>query len=236
MSDTKTIPIFPLELVLFPRQELPLRIFEPRYKQLIDDCMISDGQFGVCLVDETKTILGWQAPCMIGTAAKITQCSDIDMAGMQLYVQAIGRSKFRINKIIPPVIPLPYDYDPYSPDGHIRMAELQEKEKTKGKLYLRAEIELIPEITDNITLEQWKHLVEIWKQKILTQALPKIINPFELDQLLAGYGLVSDIPTIDYVYSLAALGASSPTELQEILEAENITSLIQKTEELFEKR
>jgi len=40
MSEKKIIPIFPLDLVLFPRQELPLRIFEPRYKQLVDDCML----------------------------------------------------------------------------------------------------------------------------------------------------------------------------------------------------
>jgi Lon protease-like protein len=48
MAETKIIPIFPLDLVLFPRQELPLRVFEPRYKQLVDDCMLGDGQFGVC--------------------------------------------------------------------------------------------------------------------------------------------------------------------------------------------
>ena len=42
MTETKIIPIFPLDLVLFPRQELPLRVFEPRYKQLVDDCMLGD--------------------------------------------------------------------------------------------------------------------------------------------------------------------------------------------------
>lgn len=63
----KTIPIFPLNLVLFPRQKLPLRIFEPRYKQLIDDCMMENGQFGVCLVDDQKKVLGWESPRLVGT-------------------------------------------------------------------------------------------------------------------------------------------------------------------------
>ena len=100
MTNLKTIPIFPLDLVLFPRQELPLRIFEPRYKQLVDDCMLSDGQFGVCLVDSNKQILGWNGPQNIGTIAKITKCEDVEMDGMQLHIQTIGRNKFRIKKFI----------------------------------------------------------------------------------------------------------------------------------------
>ena len=100
MADSRTIPIFPLNLVLFPRQKLPLRIFEPRYKQLIDDCMVSDSQFGICLADESKKIQGWEAPRMVGTMAKITKCEDVEM-GMQLFVDTIGRHKFKINEIIP---------------------------------------------------------------------------------------------------------------------------------------
>ena len=63
MSENKIIPIFPLDLVLFPRQELPLRIFEPRYKQLVDDCMLGDGQFGVCLIDEQLNYWYEQVNC-----------------------------------------------------------------------------------------------------------------------------------------------------------------------------
>ena len=98
------MPIFPLDLVLFPRQELPLRIFEPRYKQLVDDCMLGDGQFGVCLVDSSNVISGWNGPKPIGTIAKITKCEDVDIDGMQLQIQTMGRSKFKIKKIIPPSI------------------------------------------------------------------------------------------------------------------------------------
>ena len=71
MTETKIIPIFPLDLVLFPRQELPLRIFEPRYKQLVDDCMLGDGQFGVCLIDEHNSVNGWNSPKLVGTIAKL---------------------------------------------------------------------------------------------------------------------------------------------------------------------
>ena len=59
MPKTKTIPIFPLDLVLFPHQLLPLQIFEPRYKQMIDDCMLSDKEFGVCLSHKDMTFGNW---------------------------------------------------------------------------------------------------------------------------------------------------------------------------------
>jgi len=96
LQKEKFLPIFPLDLVLFPRQQLPLRIFEPRYKQLVDDCMLSEGLFGVCLCDKSKTVSGWEAPHSVGTIAKITKCQDIDIIGQHLYIETTGRSKFRI--------------------------------------------------------------------------------------------------------------------------------------------
>ncbi|HEX2714604.1 MAG TPA: LON peptidase substrate-binding domain-containing protein [Candidatus Acidoferrales bacterium] len=43
------IPLFPLEVVLFPGAALPLHIFEPRYKQMVRHCMDEDEVFGVVL-------------------------------------------------------------------------------------------------------------------------------------------------------------------------------------------
>ena len=103
---------------MFPRQELPLRIFEPRYKQLVDDCMINDGQFGVCLIDPHSTVNGWNAPRQIGTITKITQCRDAELDGTQLHVETIGRNKFKITRIMPPSIAQPQNYDPYTLEGH----------------------------------------------------------------------------------------------------------------------
>ncbi len=40
-------PIFPLNVVLFPGYKLPLRIFEPRYRRMLDDCIAGDGRFVV---------------------------------------------------------------------------------------------------------------------------------------------------------------------------------------------
>jgi uncharacterized protein len=233
LTQTKILPIFPLDLVLFPRQELPLRIFEPRYKQLVDDCMLGDGQFGVCFIDANNLIGGWAAPKSIGTIAKITKCTDVDLDGMQLHIETIGRNKFKINKIIPPSLVQPSNYDPYTVEGHTNISELHEKLGTKEKMYIRAEVELIPEIDDNIPLDKWEKLVAMWKNKIISQALPQIVESHALDHVLEKYYLITDTPTIDYIYSLSALGAKDPNELQPILEANTMDDLIQKVQELL---
>ena len=44
---SKVIPLFPLNLVAFPGEKLNLHIFEPRYKQLVKDCVSKDILFGV---------------------------------------------------------------------------------------------------------------------------------------------------------------------------------------------
>lgn len=41
------LPLFPLDLVLLPRVPLPLHIFEPRYKEMINECLDSNRHFGI---------------------------------------------------------------------------------------------------------------------------------------------------------------------------------------------
>ena len=41
------LPLFPLEVVLLPGTPLPLHIFEPRYKEMIGECLANDAPFGV---------------------------------------------------------------------------------------------------------------------------------------------------------------------------------------------
>ena len=233
MPETKIIPIFPLDLVLFPRQTLPLRVFEPRYKQLVDDCMLGDGQFGVCLIDETNSVNGWNSPKLVGTIAKITECKDVEIDGLQLHIETLGRNSFKIKKIIPPSISQPKDYDPLSVEGHQQVSEIHEKIGTGNKMYIQAEVEMIPEIDEDITIDQWQKLIRLWKKKIIQQALPQVVEPHALEHVLEQYYLKTDTPTIDYIYSLAALGAKIPNELQPILEAKTIDELIQKVEELL---
>ena len=44
------LPLFPLHAVLFPGGLLPLKVFEPRYLELVAHCLREDSGFGVCLI------------------------------------------------------------------------------------------------------------------------------------------------------------------------------------------
>lgn len=59
------LPLFPLEVVLFPGTPLPLHIFEPRYKEMIGECLAQKHSFGVVLVKE-------KALAQVGCAAQVT--------------------------------------------------------------------------------------------------------------------------------------------------------------------
>jgi len=51
MEHTEVLPLFPLEAVIFPQSQLPLHVFEERYKQLIAECMPGDRSFGINRMD-----------------------------------------------------------------------------------------------------------------------------------------------------------------------------------------
>lgn len=50
----KRLPIFPLPLVLFPNEMLPLHIFEPRYRKMLKDIELSNNLFGISFFDPAE--------------------------------------------------------------------------------------------------------------------------------------------------------------------------------------
>ncbi len=88
-----SIPLFPLRTVLFPGGPLPLRVFEPRYLDMISRCLREDGGFGVVLIKKGAET-GPAEFVDIGTIAKVSdwyQGSD----GI-LGVTATGERRFRV--------------------------------------------------------------------------------------------------------------------------------------------
>lgn len=93
---TDTIPLFPLRAVLFPGGPLPLRVFEPRYLDMVSRCMKQDTEFGVILI-ASGSETGEARLVQTGTRARITdwyQGSD----GI-LGVTAIGTGRFRLDHV-----------------------------------------------------------------------------------------------------------------------------------------
>ncbi|MEE9343801.1 MAG: LON peptidase substrate-binding domain-containing protein [Gammaproteobacteria bacterium] len=94
MNDQTTIPLFPLQNILFPGGVLTLRIFEPRYLTMISQCMRDGEGFGVCAIKSGKEV-GVAAHChTIGTYTRIVDF-DRDNEGL-LTVTLQGEKRFKI--------------------------------------------------------------------------------------------------------------------------------------------
>lgn len=81
--------LFPLPLVLVPTERLPLHIFEPKYKELIGECVEHGGEFGLVLAT------GDGAVHEVGTQAAVTDVLEVlDDGRMNVVVE--GRDRFRL--------------------------------------------------------------------------------------------------------------------------------------------
>ena len=92
----RELPIFPLPLVLNPGGDLHLRIFEPRYLDMVRDCARSQTGFGICSVLPTPGS-DLRGICSIGCEAKII---DFDtLPDGLLGIQVLGLERFRIQTL-----------------------------------------------------------------------------------------------------------------------------------------
>lgn len=87
------LPLFPLNTVLFPHLPLPLHVFEPRYRLMINDCLEAGHSFGVVGIREGLET-GPAIPYDVGTLAKIVRIDRMEDGRMNLLVS--GVSRFRI--------------------------------------------------------------------------------------------------------------------------------------------
>jgi Lon protease-like protein len=87
------LPLFPLNVVLFPGTVLPLHIFEARYRQMVADCQREDKPFGVVLLKPESEHLH-EVPYTIGTMAEIRNVDRLQDGRYNLI--AMGTQRFRI--------------------------------------------------------------------------------------------------------------------------------------------
>jgi len=97
-AETRRLPLFPLNVVLFPEASIPLQIFEERYKTMLQDCLDADSLFGVVLIKSGNEVGEPAEPYRVGTVAKIVQVTDAGQG--RLFVSATGGRRFRILEIV----------------------------------------------------------------------------------------------------------------------------------------
>ncbi|HYK56198.1 MAG TPA: LON peptidase substrate-binding domain-containing protein [Flavisolibacter sp.] len=89
---TNLIPIFPLGIVVYPGEDLNLHIFEPRYKQLINECYTEKKHFGIPSVIDSH-IQDY------GTLVQITEITTVHENG-EMDIKTKGDKVFRVLEII----------------------------------------------------------------------------------------------------------------------------------------
>jgi Lon protease-like protein len=94
--ETTELPLFPLSSVLFPGGSLGLRIFEPRYLDLVKRCGRSGEGFGICLILEGSEAGAPAVPAALGTEAAIVDFAMTDDGLLGLTVQ--GRRRFHVER------------------------------------------------------------------------------------------------------------------------------------------
>lgn len=99
------IPLFPLRTVLFPGMELPLQVFEERYKTMTRELLETGGVFGVLLIQQGREVGGGAIPFKAGTTAAIEEWQELE--GGRYRLRARGRQRFRIVEMLRP---RPYPY------------------------------------------------------------------------------------------------------------------------------
>jgi Lon protease-like protein len=89
-----TIPLFPLKTVLLPGNLLSLKIFEPRYVDMIAACLREEGVFGVVLIQQGEETSRHAEICSVGTSARIGDWEH--RADGLLGITAIGVDRFQV--------------------------------------------------------------------------------------------------------------------------------------------
>ena len=95
-SPRTELPLFPLSTVLFPGGRLDLRVFEPRYLDLVRECARNDKGFGVCLILSGTEIGAPAVPAAVGTLARIVDFHH-DPNGL-LGIVVEGGQRFRVRR------------------------------------------------------------------------------------------------------------------------------------------
>ncbi len=183
---TNFIPIFPLGIVVYPGENLNLHIFEPRYKQLVNECFAEKKSFGIPSVIEEQLQ-------DYGTLVNVTEIAKTEENG-EMDIRTQGVKVFRILEVIKEVpdklysgaiVNYPENYEEGNPDLMDRviksMRELHKMLKVT-KDFKKKDIELNTyDVAHHIGLsleEEYEFLAlmdERQRQEYLKRHLKKVI-------------------------------------------------------------
>lgn len=147
---SRRIPLFPLNVVLFPGMTLPLHIFEPRYQLMIRRCLEGDRTFGVCLIRSGEEVGAAADPFPVGTTCEIL--SALPLAEGRMNLSTVGRERFRVVRLYQELEYLEADIEPLTECEEPAPRELTEQVHGAAAEYIRVLLSLGGQTTPDLQL------------------------------------------------------------------------------------
>jgi Lon protease-like protein len=208
----RLLPLFPLPLVLFPGVPLPLHIFEPRYREMLADCLAGDRRFGIVFAPEDDTD-GPQRGA-VGCIAVIQNTETLPDGRSNIIV--VGDDRFAIARLVAGVRPyllgevVIYGDVEEAPEPLVSLArQLREVFERVGRAAraLADDRDPLPALPDDpaalsFTIASLIDLDPAGRQRLLASRSP-LARLRELDALLS--------PAVDMLESRAVIHARAKT-------------------------
>lgn len=133
----RELPIFPLGLVLFPGTPLPLHIFEPRYRRMMEDIRASGtNMFGVSYFEATQEgLTNDPAPGHVGCAAEVIEAQQLEDGRSNIIT--IGLARYRLEAYIDHGDPYLVGRVEFFEDEPEEQTELEEKARGVQEMFMR---------------------------------------------------------------------------------------------------
>lgn len=182
------IPLFPLNAVVFPEGELQLRLFEPRYIDMVSECLRKDNGFGICLIQEGEEAGSPAKFFPMGTYVRIIDWDKTDDGLLGITVK--GEQRFKVeqydiqkdNLNVGEITWLDDD-DELMPDGYQNFSLLLKEIGNRYELPIMEEVERFDDAN--------------WVSERLAELLP-----FEMASKQALLEMDSALHRFDYMQSL----------------------------------
>lgn len=194
--------MFPLGMTLLPGAVLPLQVFEPRYRQMVQDILgddVNQPEFGVVLIERGREVGGGDARAMIGTVARII---DIEVTPDGRYVlAAVGTERLRVTSWLPDD-PYPLaDVDVWPDEGELGDVPAERIERLHHRVRELNEIvlslgELVPPPDAEISDDPWLAVYHL--------ASLSPLGPADRQRILAARGLVERVQQLEEALDDAA--------------------------------
>ena len=214
MSDTpgERMPMFPLGSALVPGMRMPLRVFEPRYRQMTREVLEGSGEFGVVLIERGFEVGGGDTRFRVGTVARVLRAAQSPDG--QYALDTVGTERLRVLEWLPdepyPVARVERVVDP--PPGPVAAERRDAVEKL-----LRRILAVRSELGEPIDLAEFElhhdPAVASWHAALLGG-----LGPLDVQALLEADGPDARLERLGPMLDDAAarfevlLGSSSPDE------------------------